>query len=565
MAGASPQALTEPFQVLLVEDRPGDAELVRLALGRSRLGRFEVTRATEIDEALRCAKDAPYDVVLLDLSDEGGHGIAAVRAACPGLPLVALSDRGDEAVEQDALRSGAQEFVAKHELPRRNLASVLLRAIERGQHEREHDRLEKRLLAAEQLERLGRISSDITHDLNDLLVTILGNAELVMLDLPDASDLRDCVSEIETAAQRAANLTRQLGTWADRSGFDLEIVHVSRLVSDMGRGLRSTVNWSPTVVYEPGDELQRGAWLYADIRKMRDAIPERARQRGRIPERARGRHHRAHRTRVGESGRICETATTPTTCRRGITSSSRCATTVRASPPETIQRIFDPAYSTKHPERGIGLAATLGVVRAHQGTIRVSSDAEKGTVVRILLPCASAMRPERLPMQSVRPAPKRDRMRKVETPRELPRDVGRQSTLRSEPIRRDTVLIVDPEPESGRVTSALLLRAGYRVCTASSRRRAIALLRRRRASICAVVLDLSLAEIAQSGTFAGIRGIAPDLPVIFCNAHAHAELQDRIAGLDHVAIANKPFEPGEFTRKLREARGDTRPEIQDAG
>jgi two-component system cell cycle sensor histidine kinase/response regulator CckA len=411
------------------------------------------------------------------------------------------------------------------------------------------------LLAAQRLESLGRISSEITHDLNNLLVTILGNAELVMLDLPRDSGTRVYLEEIEVAAQSAAHLTRQLGSYAGRSNFDYEIAHVSRLVSDMTRSLRNSVNSSPTVVYEPGGQLQRGAWIYADIHKMREAILNV------LVNAAESLH--------GPEGIV--------TVRTGLewTSHTSLRTGYNADDlPEghyvvieisddgsgidaaTIRRIFDPSYSTKHADRGLGLADALGIIRSHRGTIRVSSGSDRGTTVRILLPCASAMRPQLLKTRGAQP--------------HLPEfgaiDESRCSNAASKRMdERDAILIVDRKPDEGRLTGTSLLSAGYRVCTASSRRRALALLRRRICEIRAVVLDLSLAEIARSGTFAAIRSIDPELPVIFCSSQDEGAFADLLSELDHVAVAHKPFEAGEFTRKLREASGETAAGIQDAG
>ena len=159
--------------------------------------------------------------------------------------------------------------------------------------------------------------------------------------------------------------------------------------------------------------------------------------------------------------------------------------------PERLARIFEPFFTTKQGGRGLGLAAVLGIVSAHRGVIRVSSDPGVGSTFQAFFPPS---------------------WRAVEKS-----EAGGARTRTG--VRSGTVLVVDDDEWVIDVARAFLERAGFRVITALGGAVAIDLLRAGSASIDAVVLDLVMPEMSGEETFLEIRRICPDLPVVLASGY----------------------------------------------
>jgi len=132
--------MAEALRILLVEDSPGDARLVREYLRDCELGAVALAHHQRLDAALDALRQAPYDAVLLDLSLPDSQGLATLRAvvaAAPDVPVVVLTGLQDQAVARAAVQEGAQDFLPKGELNPELLARVLFYGIERKRAERE--------------------------------------------------------------------------------------------------------------------------------------------------------------------------------------------------------------------------------------------------------------------------------------------------------------------------------------------------------------------------------------------------------------------------------------------
>ncbi len=124
----------ESIQVLLVEDNPGDARLVREELADVRSVRFEMIHVESLGEAEEELRRDRFDVILLDLSLPDGHGLETVnrmRAGAPSVPIVVLSGNHDETVALSAVKAGAHDYLIKGQIPGPAMARVIRYAIER--------------------------------------------------------------------------------------------------------------------------------------------------------------------------------------------------------------------------------------------------------------------------------------------------------------------------------------------------------------------------------------------------------------------------------------------------
>jgi serine phosphatase RsbU (regulator of sigma subunit) len=150
------------IQVLLVEDNPGDARLIREMLAEARGARFELAAADRLETGVALLETGRFGVVLLDLSLPDSRGLdtfRAVRAADPGLPVVVLTGLDDETLAVQAVQEGAQDYLVKGQVGPQELVHALRYAV--GRHQRQR-RIEERLTATEaELEIARRIQQDL--------------------------------------------------------------------------------------------------------------------------------------------------------------------------------------------------------------------------------------------------------------------------------------------------------------------------------------------------------------------------------------------------------------------
>jgi CheY-like chemotaxis protein len=193
--------------------------------------------------------------------------------------------------------------------------------------------------------------------------------------------------------------------------------------------------------------------------------------------------------------------------------------------PATQARIFEPFYTTRHSGRGLGLAAVLGIVRAHRGVIQVSSEVGRGTSIRVLFP-------------------------------EAPGAVARADApgaTDAEARRRGTILVVDDQDSVVEVAQIILEAAGHRVLTAVGGRAGIEHFRDRAGEIDAVLLDLAMPDADGEQVLLEMQRLRPDVRVIISSGHDAGDTVERIRSCGVVGFVRKPYEPEEMLEQITRA------------
>jgi len=394
-------------------------------------------------------------------------------------------------------------------------------------HERR--RMEALLREAQRLESLGVLAGGIAHDFNNLLTAILGNADLVLRELPPDSPACGNVQEVLAAAERAARLAGEMLAYSGRGRFLTEPVDLSTLVGEMVNLLRVSI--SKNAVLE--QNLARGLpAIEGDVAQLNQTVMNLITNASEA---------------LGNENGVVAISTGVIECDRAYLDASDLAFQASRDDPlpegryvylevadtgcgmdaETRGRVFDPFFTTKRTGRGLGMAAVLGIVRGHRGAIRLDTEPGRGTTFRVLFPAAGDV--------SVRPLPE------PESPHDaFPRDTG-------------AVLVVDDEKLVRALARHMLKFLGLGVFEAEDGQQAVELFREHADSIACVILDLTMPRLSGEETLRELRRIRPCIPVILSSGYSEEEIAGRFGDDGPTAFLDKPYSEADLARTLRKA------------
>jgi len=397
LVAASP---TPTLRVLLVEDRPEDADLVMRELSQAG---FDI-KATRVDTeaALLEALQAGPDVVLTDYAlpqYSARDAISTVRLHAPDVPVVVVSGAIGEETAVECLRLGADDYLLKDRLGR--LPSAVRRALDdraliRATRLADEDRraTQDRLRRVQKLESLARLAGGIAHEFNNLFTGVLGYAQLLLEDLEAGDPRRNDVVAIRESIDRAVGLTRRLVAFSARDLTSPAWVAVNDVVAAVVAGLGVE---RPTTTIElqlaPTPEL-----VSVDRAQLEEVV--------------RDLMFNACDAMAGAGTIVVRTAACdapPASCpalSSGPPASRYVALSVSdhgvGMSSEVQASLFEPFFTTKPDSMGLGLAVTYGVVKQYRGHIDVKSAVGRGTTVTLYLPacaepCASGGDPTEHP------------------------------------------------------------------------------------------------------------------------------------------------------------------------
>ncbi|MBK8098457.1 MAG: response regulator [Planctomycetes bacterium] len=346
--------------------------------------------------------------------------------------------------------------------------------------------IELRMQDAQRLESLGVLAGGVAHDFNNLLTAILGNVDAVRDELA-AGDRDVALQQIETASRRAAELCHQLLAYAGRSTVVRAPFELSALVHEMVEILRAAIGKKATLVIELPEDLPP---VVGDAARLRQVVLNLVTNAAESLPQSGGRLTIA-------TGAI--TTTAPRDHCQGLCTAAGAYVFVRVTDtgigmePAIQQRIFEPFFTTKFTGRGLGMAAVLGIVRAHDGGIDIDSEPGRGTTITIWLPAQpGAARPEGLVAAR----------RADATPTAA------------------TVLVVDDDVPVLMAFTSQLRRAGCSVLPCSSGREALLTFRSAPGAIDLAIVDWTMPDLDGAAVIAELRRLAADLPVALTSGYA---------------------------------------------
>jgi PAS domain S-box-containing protein len=377
-----------------------------------------------------------------------------------------------------------------------------LRPQRRAQEERRQ--IDAQLFETQKLESLGILAGGIAHDFNNLLTAMLGYANLVRLELPANSPALEGITQIELAAQRAAELSRQMLAYSGRGKFIVQPINLSHVVHEMVQLLQSVVTKTTILQINLNEQLPP---VMADSTQIRQVVMNL------ITNAA---------DAIGENGgqitlttmavTVDEAFFAPYKLPEGQYVLLEVADTGIGMDEQTQARVFEPFYTTKFVGRGLGLAAVQGIVRGHHGAIRVESQLGQGTTFSVLLPITTI-----LVKQSVRePVPMASGAGKL-------------------------ILVIDDDAGVRAFVQRALERTGYQTLMAADGQVGVAVFASHMNQISAVLLDLTMPNMSGLETFNALRQIRADIQVILCSGYSEQEATLKFVGKGLAGFVQKPF------------------------
>jgi two-component system, cell cycle sensor histidine kinase and response regulator CckA len=428
---------------------------------------------------------------------------------------------------QETLEHRIQERTAELELANQFLRREME---DRQEAEQERRRLEAQVQHTQRLESLGVLAGGIAHDFNNLLASIMGYASLASMELPEGSSPRRALDQVLAAAQSAADLTQQMLAYSGRGTFVLEPLNLTQLIESVVRLLESTVPKKAELRLRLVPVLPS---IHADASQIRQVvmnlITNAAESLGDKPGFV------EVTTSVEWVGTGCRSPRLGSDLKRpDLTEGAeslpageyvclQVADTGCGMDEKTLGRIFDPFFTTKFTGRGLGLAAVLGIVRGHNGCIRVESQPGKGTTFRVMFPAVAT------------------------TAADKPADIAELDSWQAEGI----ALVVEDQPAIQELARTILERAGISVITANDGKQAVEVFADHAPQIHAVLLDLNMPGMDGVEVLHHITAIDPEVRVVLSSGFNEQEVTMRFETRKPAAFLRKPYHPWELLERLR--------------
>jgi hypothetical protein len=381
----------------------------------------------------------------------------------------------------------------------------------------ERKRLETQLQQAQKMEAIGRLAGGVAHDFNNLLMVILGYSDSILNKLDDADPIRDKVSEIHAAGQRAANLTSQLLAFSRKQILQMQTVRLNAIVSNISTMLRRLLGEDIEIVLHLEDGLGE---ILADPTQLeqvllnlsvnaRDAMP----QGGQL------------------TIETCNVELDPESALLEDIAPGKyvqlvVSDTGRGMDEATRSKVFEPFFTTKEVGKGtgLGLSMVLGVVQQSGGTITVDSEIGLGTTFKLSFPLLEA---------SV-------------APREEPTE---SNSLPALAALDATILLVEDEKQLRTLAREVLKEAGYTVLEASNGKDALRVADTLTAPPSLLLTDVVMPEMSGPQLAEELQKKWPRLSVIFTSGYTeHALLGGELHG--DVPFLQKPYMPGQLLEQV---------------
>src|SRR5205809_378215 len=538
--------MNDQLHILLVDDNPEDRALVIRELRRD-FPNLQINQITDANQFARALESDKGGLVITDYQLRWSDGLAVLRAIkarwpdCPDRASLlnvsaadlcadtADSSRWQQLIGGDTVVRGFQTQLRRCDgsyiSVEANIRAVrdadgrVLYFESSVEDITERLNLEAQLRHSQKMESIGQLAAGVALDFNNVLTIIKGHADLLLARDNLPADYSGSLERISSAADRAANITRQLLTFSRRQVMQPQVLGLNDVIHNVARMLERTLGENITVRFDLASNLPR---IYADAGMLEQTIMN-------LAVNARDAMPKAGEFFIGSTA----TEVTPShaqqnpEARVGRFVCLTVADTGVGMDAQALSRIFEPFFTTKEVGKGtgLGLATVYGITKLHRGWIEVSSEVNKGSAFKIFLPATSK-------------------------PPDAPAAEPVEKEIRG---GNEVLLLVEDEPELRALARQILECYGYRIFEARTGAEALKLWPQHAQEIDLLLTDIVMPEGITGWELAGqLRAERPDLKVICASGYSIDLLNKQFDAPGAFRFLQKPFKPQTLALAVRE-------------
>ena len=382
----------------------------------------------------------------------------------------------------------------------------------------EQKTLEEQFRQSQKMESVGQLAGGVAHDFNNMLQAILGHAELALRKIDPSDPLLTNLQEIQSAAQRSGNLTRQLLAFARVQTIAPVILDLNDEISNMLNMLQRLLREEVTLTWQPGTHLNLAKLDPSQIDQILVNLC------------------------VNAQDAICGNGEIIIKTKNKKLDGSDCKRHAEAVPgdyvvltvsdtgcgmdAETLGKLFEPFFTTKEVGggTGLGLATVYGIVKQNNGFITVYSEPGQGTTFKIYLP------------QTL----------------DLPQESAETDITQLPGVHGETVLLVEDEPSLRNLYGQFLEALGYTVLTTETPQEALELFSKHPDDIQLLLTDVVMPGMNGKELADAIRENDPSIKVLFMSGYTADIIADRGVLEQDATFISKPFSCDDLARKVHD-------------
>lgn len=378
-----------------------------------------------------------------------------------------------------------------------------------------HKEFERQMRQTQRLESLGVLAGGVAHDFNNLLTGIIGNASLAAETLSGPHPAQQFLADLALCAERAADLTRQLLAYSGRGQFVVGPVNISEVVAEINTLVKSSIPKTVEIRLDlekplPSIEADRSQIQQLVMNLVingAEAIPE----------------NRSGLVSVKTGAQWLDNDSLRAAFPAAQLSPGKYVfihveDSGSGMDEQTKARIFDPFFTTKFTGRGLGLAAAMGIVKAHNGAIRVVTAPGAGTTFKVIFPVRAG-----------------------------------DATVDHQPAKpsvKGVILVVDDEEIIRKVAKTALEIQGYEVLLAVNGQEAVKVFRDMADSISLIILDLTMPVMGGEEALRHLRAIRPHVIVMLSSGYTEVEAMRQISAKGLAGFIQKPYTSAQLRQKI---------------
>jgi len=397
------------------------------------------------------------------------------------------------------------------------MVGTVMDITDRKEAEEALSKKDEELRQSQKMEAVGSLAGGIAHEFNNLLQAIGGYTRYAMEGLAPEEQRYQDLQQVRQAADRAADLTRQLLGFSRRQVLERKNVDANQVIVDLSKMLRPVIGehieLDVKLDAEAGAVLADAGQLQQVLLNLclnaRGAMPSGGRLLLKTQEVVLREPLSGPRFHVG-TGRYTVISVADTGC--GMTQKVK-------------ERIFEPFFTTKEVGQGtgLGLATAYGIVQQHEGAIHVYSEVGRGTVLKVYLPAVDDA--------------------------SIPEDAKPHVAM---PRGTETILLAEDEPIVRNLAARIVEEAGYTVLTARDGEEALQVFEELRDEISLSLLDAVMPKVSGRDVYLRIKAISPEANVIFCSGCDPETAESDFLREQNLRLIQKPFEPDVLLQNIRE-------------